>query len=122
MIALGLLGVGLSACSLVGPSTPSFTSTTPTKTVSAKHESTPGAAGDATSKPKRGKHKKGEPEADSTPVDPAAARAAASRACRSSAREKGIKSVLSILTHLRPGAIDEEYAACMKLKGYEVTN
>jgi hypothetical protein len=119
IIAVGLLGLALSACSLAGPATSSFPSTT--KTVAAKQEAASGEAEDSSSKSKRGKRKKGGLESDATPADPAAARKAASRSCRDSAREKGIKSVLSILTHLRPGAIDEEYAACMKSKGYEVT-
>jgi hypothetical protein len=44
----------------------------------------------------------------------------ASKACKDSTREKGIKSVLAIVTRLRPGAVDEDYITCMKDKGYTV--
>lgn len=44
----------------------------------------------------------------------------ASKACKDKTRDKGIKSVLAIVTRLRPGAIDEDYIACMKDKGYTV--
>lgn len=45
---------------------------------------------------------------------------AASKACKTATRDKGIKSVLAIVTRLRPGAVDEDYVACMKAKGYVV--
>jgi hypothetical protein len=79
------LGLMLSACSLAGPSSHSFTTATPTK-----------------AKP-----------------DPTALEQA-STACKESTREKGIKSVLAIVTRMRPGAVDEDYVNCMKNKGYTV--
>jgi hypothetical protein len=45
---------------------------------------------------------------------------AASNACKSATRDKGIKNVLAILSHMRPGAVDADYVACMKTKGYDV--
>jgi hypothetical protein len=44
----------------------------------------------------------------------------ASKACKDKTRDKGIKSVLAIVTRLRPGAVDEDYIACMKDEGYTV--
>jgi hypothetical protein len=44
----------------------------------------------------------------------------ASKVCKDKTREKGIKSVLAIVTRLRPGAVDEDYVNCMKSKGYTV--
>ena len=83
--AICALGLILSACSLAGPSSHSFTTATPTK-----------------AKP-----------------DPTALEQA-STACKESTRVKGIKSVLAIVTRLRPGAVDRAYADCMKNKGFAV--
>jgi hypothetical protein len=44
----------------------------------------------------------------------------ASKTCKDDTRDKGIKSVLAIVTRMRPGAVDEDYIACMKDKGYTV--
>jgi hypothetical protein len=44
----------------------------------------------------------------------------ASQACKSELREKGIKSVLAILSSMRPGAVDQNYVKCMARKGYTV--
>ena len=44
----------------------------------------------------------------------------ASKTCKETTRDKGIKSVLAIVSRLRPGAVDEDYIACMKNKGYTV--
>ena len=46
---------------------------------------------------------------------------AAERACKEDTRKKGIKSVVNIFSRLRQGAADEDYVACMKRRGYEVT-
>lgn len=60
-------------------------------------------------------------ESKSTKQDTdAAALEEASKSCKASTRDKGIKSVLAILSRLRPGAVDEDYVACMKAKGYAV--
>lgn len=45
---------------------------------------------------------------------------AASKACKETARDKGFKSVLGILSRLLPRAVDADYVACMKSKGYDV--
>jgi hypothetical protein len=44
----------------------------------------------------------------------------ASQACKSELRQKGTKSVLAILSSMRPGAVDENYVKCMRIKGYTV--
>jgi hypothetical protein len=46
---------------------------------------------------------------------------AAEAACKEQTRKKGIASVVGIVSRLRKGSADEEYVACMKGRGYEVT-
>jgi hypothetical protein len=59
--------------------------------------------------------------AEEKPVKPnATAIEQASQACKSELRQKGTKSVLAILSSMRPGAVDENYVKCMKTKGYAV--
>ena len=59
--------------------------------------------------------------AEEKPVKPdATAIEQASQACKSELRQKGIKSVLAILSSMRPGAVDEDYVKCMRNKGYTV--
>jgi hypothetical protein len=48
----------------------------------------------------------------------AAALEAAKSDCEAQTRHHGIASILSIFTHLRPGAARRDYIACMKAKGY----
>lgn len=63
------------------------------------------------------------PEAESKRTKPdATAIEQASKICKDQTREKGIKSVLAIVTRMRPGAVDEDYIECMKQKGYTVEN
>ena len=50
----------------------------------------------------------------------AAALEQASQTCKDQTREKGINSVLAIVSRLRPGAVDEDYVNCMRNKGYTV--
>jgi hypothetical protein len=45
----------------------------------------------------------------------------AETACKEETRSKGIKSVVNIFSRLRQGAATEDYVACMKRRGYEVT-
>jgi hypothetical protein len=122
-VVLALIGLALSACSLANPSAHTFTSSNSATAAAADSQTADASA----PKAKHGKHKKGgkggkgdKGDAPLQPIDPASALAAAEKFCRDTARDKGIKSVLSILTHLRPGAYDEEYVACMKSKGYQV--
>lgn len=60
-------------------------------------------------------------EAEQKPVKPDdKALAQASQICKDQVREKGIKSVLAIVSRMRPGAVNQEYVNCMKNKGYAV--
>jgi hypothetical protein len=45
---------------------------------------------------------------------------AASKACKEETETKGFSSVLGIFSRLRRGSAEEQFAACMKKKGYEV--
>lgn len=45
---------------------------------------------------------------------------AAEEACKAQTKQKGIASVIGIVSRLRKGAADEDYVACMKARGYEV--
>jgi hypothetical protein len=47
---------------------------------------------------------------------------AAEAACKEESKKKGISSIVGIFSRLRKGAADEDYIACMKGRGYEVTN
>jgi hypothetical protein len=59
------------------------------------------------------------PDAAPKAPDPAAYKAA-SDACHAEAQKKGIGSILGIFSHLRPGAANAEFIACMKRGGFEV--
>jgi hypothetical protein len=137
-LAIWALGLALSGCSLAGPGNHTFltasgqpipaaraptATATPVQTAAATPVQT--AAAPQAKAPKAAKHKsknKGTAVAQATPKsnDPAAVFDAASRDCKETTRDKGIKSVLAILSHMRPGAVDADYVACMKEKGYEV--
>jgi hypothetical protein len=132
-LAIWAVGLALSGCSLAGPGNHTFltasgqpipaaraptATATPVQIAAAPQAKAPKA-------PKAAKHKsknKGTAVAQATPKsnDPAAVFDAASRDCKETTRDKGIKSVLAILSHMRPGAVDADYVACMKEKGYEV--
>ena len=43
----------------------------------------------------------------------------ASKACKEETEKKGFGSVLGIFSRLRPGSSEADYAACMKLRGYD---
>jgi hypothetical protein len=44
----------------------------------------------------------------------------ASKACKEETEKKGFASVLGIFSRLRRGSAEEQFAACMKKKGYEI--
>ena len=46
---------------------------------------------------------------------------AAELACKEETKQKGIKSVVNIFSRLRKGSADEDFVACMKRRGYEVS-
>jgi hypothetical protein len=45
---------------------------------------------------------------------------AAERICKTETQRKGIGSIAGIFSRLRKGSAEEDYIACMKLRGYEV--
>ncbi len=46
--------------------------------------------------------------------------AKAEAACKAETETKGIATITAIFSHLRKGAADEDYIACMKQRGFEV--
>lgn len=44
----------------------------------------------------------------------------AEAACKQETKRKGIASLVGIVSRFRKGAIDADYVACMKARGYEV--
>jgi hypothetical protein len=44
---------------------------------------------------------------------------AAKEACNAETKQSGIRSMVAIVSRLRPGKVDEDYIACMKARGYE---
>jgi hypothetical protein len=119
--------VALGACSLAGPSnhhtylTASGQPITPAAPAQTSPWADAGVAKTSTkTKRKKDSSTTSQPTPAAAPVDPGAALAAAINTCKSATRDKGIKSVLAIVSHMRPGAVDEDYVACMKDKGYTV--
>ena len=45
----------------------------------------------------------------------------AEAACKEDTEKKGIANMLAIFSRLRPGSADKDYIACMKARGFEVT-
>ncbi len=111
-LAACLLGLLLAGCSPPPPPPPRLT-TTPAATAEADKTSA-----DAD----KSKHsKKGGGKDQNAAEDPTQAYKSAINACRSEASTKTMGSVLAMLSRLRPGAYDANYAACMKTKGYDVS-
>ena len=50
----------------------------------------------------------------------AKAQEAATKACKEETEKKGFSSVLGIFSRLRRGSTEEQFAACMKNRGFEV--
>ena len=47
------------------------------------------------------------------------ARDAASKACKDETEKKGFSSIVGIFSRLRHGSTEEQFAACMKSRGYD---
>ncbi len=119
--------VALAACSLAGPPdhtylTASGQPITPAAPAQTSPWAGPGVAKTSTKNKKKKKDTTATPApaTPAAPVDPGAALTAAINACKNATVTKGTKSVLAIFSHMRPGAVDEDYVACMKDKGYTV--
>jgi hypothetical protein len=109
------LGLALSGCSLAGPPNHTFL-TTPGQQASAAESTDASDSKGKKTKTKTGKDAK----TPKPPTDPAEALTAATNACKEATRNKGIKSITAIFSHLRPEAVDQDYIDCMKGKGYTV--
>lgn len=110
-LAACLLGLLLAGCSRPPPP---VLATTPTATPAANNAT---AGADKTT----GHSKKGQGKDQNAPEDTAQAYKSAINACRDEASKKTMGSVLAILSRLRPGAYNANYAACMKTKGFVVS-
>jgi hypothetical protein len=121
-LAAAALGLALSGCSLAGPSNHTFLTAAGQPIPPAPANASPWT-GPGQVKTKKVKTKAGEtakPAPAAAPVDPGVALAAAVSACKDTTRDKGIKSITAIFSHLRPEAVDQDYIDCMKGKGYTV--
>jgi hypothetical protein len=118
--------VALAACSFAGPPDHTYLTASGqqiTPTAQTSPWAGPGVAKTPSTKSKKKKKDTTATPAPTTPaapVDPGAALTAAINACKDATVTKGTKSVLAIFSHMRPGAVDEDYVACMKDKGYTV--
>jgi hypothetical protein len=119
--------VALAACSLAGPADHTYLTAAGQPIAPAAPAQTSPWAGQGVAKTASTKAKKKKKDTTATPtpapaapVDPGAALTAAINACKNDTVTKGTKSVLAIFSHMRPGAADEDYVACMKGKGYTV--
>lgn len=119
--------VALAACSLAGPADHTYLTASGQPIAPAAPAQTSPWAGQGVAKTStKNKKKKKDTTATPTPapaaapVDPSAALTAAINACKNATLTKGTKSVLAIFSHMRPGAVDEDYVACMKDQGYTV--
>lgn len=101
----------LSACSLAGPDDRKFV------TVQPALANMNAQLGDRN--PNNKVNPKKEPNLSVTPSEEAAMKSAVS-ACKTETRNKGVKSVLAIVTFMRPGAVDAAYVECMQKRGYDV--
>jgi hypothetical protein len=123
-LAAGALGLALSACSLAGPSNHTFLTGAGQPIPAPPAEASPWTGPGQLKTKTKTKTKPGEtapkPAAAPDPVDPGVALAAAVSACKDATRDKGIKSITAIFSHLRPEAVDQDYIDCMKGKGYTV--
>lgn len=118
----------LAACSLAGPPDHTYL-TAAGQPIAPVAPQTSAWAGQGVAKTSTKKNKKKKDTtasasapaaAPAAPVDPGVALNAAINACKSATRDKGIKNVMAIFSHMRAGAVDEDYIACMKDKGYTV--
>lgn len=113
LLAIGLLGLQLAACSHAEPAPRDFVLVNPHAAEDAPPPDAPPGNWSKVGKATGGKAKgaKGDREANGHPLE------AAEAACKA---EKGTASMLAIFSRLRRGSADADYIACMKQQGYEV--
>ena len=118
IIAVCLSALILSGCAARGPIPPKLTTdATATSGTDAKADTGEADAGHS-GKVKKGK--KGKIDKD-VPLGAALEYQTAVNDCGEQATKATQRSLLTIFTHLRPGAYTESYVACMKKKGYDVS-
>jgi hypothetical protein len=118
-LAIGLLGLQLSACSYAEPTPKDFVLVNPHAAEDAPPPDTSpprnwSKIGKTTARqPKAGKDK-------GTKTDGGHQLEAMEAACKAETEHKGTASMLAIFTRLRKGSADQDYIDCMKEHGYEV--
>ena len=116
LLAIGLLGLQLSACSHAEPPPKDFVLVDPHAAEDAPPD--PGAPG---SWSKIGKDKGGKAKRTKAPVaDGPPPLEVVEADCKAQAESKGTASMLAIFSRLRRGSADADYLACMKGHGYDV--
>ncbi len=115
LLAIGLLGLQLSACSHAEPAPKDFVLVNPHAAEDAPPPDSPGNFSKI-SKEKGGKAKRTKEAA----AEGAPSLEAVEAACKAETERKGTASMLAIFSRLRRGSADADYIACMKERGYEV--
>jgi hypothetical protein len=117
LLAIGLLGLQLSACSHAEPAPKDFVLVDP----HAAEDAPPADTGAPGSWSKIGKEKGGKAKRTKGPVAEGPPPLEVVEAgCKAEADRKGTASMLAIFSRLRRGSGDADYLACMKEHGYDV--
>ncbi len=116
-LAIGLLGLQLSACSVSQPAPKDFVLVNP----HAAEDAPPPDTNPPGNWSKIGKAKGHKPKAGKeNGTDGGHQLEAMEAACKAEAENKGTASMLAIFARLRKGSADQDYIDCMKEHGYEV--
>jgi hypothetical protein len=114
-LAIGLLGLQLSACSHAEPAPKDFVLVNPH---AAEDAPPPDSRGNFS---KIGKEKGGKAkQTKEAAAEGAPSLEAVEAVCKAETERKGTASMLAIFSRLRRGSADADYIACMKERGYEV--
>lgn len=117
LLAIGLLGLQLSACSHAEPPPKDFVLVDP----HAAEDAPPAETGSPGSWSKIGKEKGGKAKRTRGPAAEGPPPLEVVEAgCKAEAERKGTASMLAIFSRLRRGSEDADYLACMKEHGYDV--
>jgi hypothetical protein len=106
-LAVCLMALLLSSCSPPGPIPPKLAPSTPDGSANAQ----------ADTNKSKGHHG----NSIKSPEGPAQEYITAENACSAQANKETMGSIFAMVLHLRPGAYTAHYVACMKTKGYVVT-
>jgi hypothetical protein len=117
LLAIGLLGLQLSACSHAEPPPKDFVLVDP----HAAEDAPPADSGAPGNWSRIGKEKGGKAKRTKEPVAEGPPPLEVVEAgCKAEAERKGNASMLAIFSRLRRGSEDADYLACMKEHGYDV--